>query len=146
MIRAFEGKTIAGALSIGPTAADACMDILNKCNGDKFIAMATYPTPDLPPKNSATTITFWSFVSWSIVNYFKSKLRGITTKFIFGFSLIHNRVGQAKYVGFLLKALAEGAFVAAPEPQIVGKGLENIQAGFDLQAMGTSAKKVVVSL
>ncbi len=146
MIRAFEGKTTAGALSIGSGAADACMDILNQCNGDKHIAMATYPTPDPPPENFATVITVWSFVSWSIVNYFKSKLRGITTKFIFGFSLTHNRVGQAIYVDFLPKALAEGAFVAAPESQIIGKGLENIQAGFDLQAMGMSAKKVVVSL
>ncbi|MCJ1450485.1 hypothetical protein MMC28_000816 [Mycoblastus sanguinarius] len=146
MIRALEGKTTVGALSIGSGAADACMDVLNQCNGDKHVAMATYPTPDPPPKNFATAITIWSFLSWSILNYFKSKMRGITTKFIFGFSLIHNHVGQAIFVDFLPKALAEGTFVAAPEPQVIGTGLEHIQAGFDLQAMGMSAKKVVVSL
>lgn len=47
---------------------------------------------------------------------------------------------------FLLTALAEGAYIAAPDPLIVGKGLEYIQAVFDLQKKGTSAKKVVVSL
>ena len=146
VIRAFEGKTAAGALSIGSGSADACMDILNKCNGNKHIAIATGPLPDPLPKNFAIAIIIWGFLSWSIVNYFKSKLRGITTKFIFGFSLTHNPVGQAIYVDFLPRALAEGAFVAAPEPQIVGKGLENVQAGFDLHAKGVSARKIVVSL
>jgi hypothetical protein len=49
-------------------------------------------------------------------------------------------------VGFLPKALTEGKYIAAPDPQVVGKGLEYIQAGFDLQKKGMSAKKVVVSL
>jgi hypothetical protein len=45
LIQAFEGKTTAGAISISPGAANACMDILDKCKGNKFISMASYPTP-----------------------------------------------------------------------------------------------------
>lgn len=57
-----------------------------------------------------------------------------------------NEVGAIIYEGFLPKALAEGQFVAAPEPHVVGKGLEHIQAALDVQRKGVSASKVVVSL
>jgi hypothetical protein len=43
-------------------------------------------------------------------------------------------------------ALAKGKYVAAPEPQVVGKGLEDVQEAFDVNKRGVSAKKVVVSL
>ena len=57
-----------------------------------------------------------------------------------------NEVGTMIYVDFLPRALAEGRYVAAPEPQVIGKGLGSIQAGLDVQLKGVSAKKVVVSL
>lgn len=71
---------------------------------------------------------------------------GISTKFIFGSDLQHNEVSKAIYVDFLPKALAEGKYIAPPDPQVVGKGLEYIQAALDLQKKGMSVKKVVVSL
>jgi hypothetical protein len=49
-------------------------------------------------------------------------------------------------VDYLPEALATSTYIAAPEPVVVGKGLEYIQTGFDLQKKGMSAKKVVVSL
>lgn len=42
--------------------------------------------------------------------------------------------------------LAAGRYVAAPEPCIIGRGLERIQAAFDVQRKGVSAQKVVVSI
>jgi NADPH:quinone reductase-like Zn-dependent oxidoreductase len=146
LIHAFKGKTIAGALSIGHGAAEACLDILDKCEGDKFISMATYPVLQPPPKHFVFLSTALYFVSWIISNWFKSRARHIRTKFIFGSTLVDNGVGKVVYVDFLPKALAEGIYIAAPDPQVVGKGLEYIQAGFDLQKKGVSAKKVVVSL
>lgn len=47
---------------------------------------------------------------------------------------------------FLPKALAEKQFVLAPEPQVVGKGLDKIQDAFAVHRQGVSAKKIVVSL
>lgn len=44
------------------------------------------------------------------------------------------------------EALASGLYVAAPAPYVIGTGLEYIQAGFDAQIKGVSARKVVVSL
>ena len=146
LVRAFDGKTIAGALSIGARAAENCLDILGKCKGDKSISMATYPVPQTPPKNFVVLTMAASYLSGSANIWVKSKTRGIRTSFIFGSTLLYNEVGKAVYVDFLPRALAEGAYVAAPEPQVVGKGLEYIQAGYDLQKKGMSAKKVVVSL
>lgn len=146
LIRAFKGKTTAGALTMGSGAAEACMDVLDKCTGDKFISMATYPLPNPRPTRFVIPLTIYSFVSFTISNWVKSKLRGIRTNFIFGSSLAHNDVGRAIYVNFLPEALAQGTYVAAPDPYVVGKGLECIETGLEVQKKGVSAKKVVVSL
>ena len=146
LIHAFKGRTSAGALAIAHGAADACLDILHQCEGDKFISMATYPLPQPPPQRFVLLSTIIHYVWWNISAWVKAKVRGIRIKFIFGDTLVDNGVGKVIYEDFLLKALAEGTFVAAPEPLVVGKGLEYVQAGFDLQKKGESAKKVVVSL
>ena len=146
IIHAFKGKSTAGALSIGARAAENCLDVLDKCNGNKFISMATYPVPQKPPKNFAVLSIAASYMSGMANIWVKSKTRGIRTNFIFGSTLLYNEVGKAIYVDFLPRALAEGRYIAAPDPYVVGKGLENIQAGFDIQKKGVSAKKVVVSL
>ena len=146
MIHAFRGKTTAGALAIGHRAAENCLDILDKCSGNKFISMATYPLPQPPPKSFVLVNTAASYISGMTNIWVKSKTRGIRTNFIFGSTLLYNEVGKAIYVDFLPRALAEGAYIAAPDPYVIGKGLENIQAALDIQKKGMSAKKVVVSL
>jgi len=57
-----------------------------------------------------------------------------------------NEVSKVIYEDFLPQALADGRYVAAPDPYVVGTGLECVQTGFDAQRKGVSAKKVVVSL
>ena len=53
-----------------------------------------------------------------------------------------NGIGKAIYADFLPKALAEGSYVAAPEPEIVGKGLEHVQTAYHRQEEGMSASLV----
>lgn len=146
IIDAFEGKTTAGALSIGPRSAENCLDVLDKCKGTKHIAMASFPVPQRPPERFALLSLAAAGISGMANIWVKSKTRGIRTSFILGSSLLYNEVGKAIYVDFLPRALAEGTYVAAPEPQVVGKGLEFIQTGFDVQRKGVSARKIVVSL
>ncbi|KAI9876490.1 MAG: hypothetical protein M1830_006386, partial [Pleopsidium flavum] len=55
-------------------------------------------------------------------------------------------VSRAVYEDFLPAALAQGKYIAAPEPHVVGKGLEHLQEAMELNKKGVSAKKVVVSL
>ena len=145
-MNAFKGKTTAGAMTIGHGGAEAAMDVLHHSKGDKFISMASYPVPSPMPKHFVIPQVMYSFLSFMIANWFKSKTRGIATNYIFGSTLIKNEVGRAIWVDFLPKALANDRYVAAPEPLIIGHGLESVQAAFDYQKAGVSAKKVVITL
>jgi hypothetical protein len=146
IIAAFRGKTTAGALTMGTGAAEACLDILNKCKGDKFISMASYPLPDPPPTTFVMPRTVIHFMSKKIEYAIKSKTRGIGLGTIFASTLVGNGVGKAMYVDFLPNALENGSYVAAPEPEVVGRGLEFVNRAFEVQKKGVRAKKVVVSL
>ena len=146
LIRAFSSKTTAGALSMGPGSARACMDVLDKCKGDKFLSMASYPVPQPPPEEFTTIKIIYSFLSFTIWCWFASKARHIRTAYIFGDTLFGNEVGKAIYEDFLPAALASGSYVAAPDPYVVGRGLEHLQTALDFQKKGVSATKVVVSL
>jgi NADPH:quinone reductase-like Zn-dependent oxidoreductase len=144
IVKFMEGRECAGALSIGENAIFRCLDVLGNCKGDKHIAMATYPIPAQPKRLVALQIV-WSFATSMISIAVKSKLRNIKTSFIYG-SVAHSPVGEAVYADFLPEALATGKFRAAPEPMVVGEGLEAIQEALDIQKKGVSARKVVVSL
>ncbi len=144
IIEAFKGKTIAGALAIGSGSAEACLDVVHACTGNKFVSTASSAVSfEKPPRLPLLILQFlWSNASLQV----KSRMRRIRTKFIFGSSLMDNEVSTVIYVDFLPQALADGRYVAAPDPYVVGKGLEYVQTGFDVQRKGVSAKKVVVSL
>ena len=127
IIAALKGKTCAGALSVGHvttpehavSAEDACLEIVHQSHGHKFVAMALRVPEKLP--------------------------EGVTAKFILA-SEMDDEVREATYGNFLPKALKEGKYVCAPEPMVVGKGLESVQEALDVQKQGVSARKVVVTL
>jgi NADPH:quinone reductase-like Zn-dependent oxidoreductase len=122
LVDAFKGKTIGGALD--PISAGgsfkSCVDVLDKSEGKKVVAMTAKTGDELPS--------------------------GVSASSIFGSNIKDNEVSRAVYEDFLPKALAEGKFVAAPEPHIIGKGLKSLQEGLEVQRRGMSAKKVVVIL
>ena len=126
LVEAFKGKVCAGAVAIGNVAtmfsgvAEACVEVVSKVEGTKFVAL-TMPVPkDLPA--------------------------GAEAKFILVGEMKDDELGNVIYRDFLPKALAEGHYVAAPEPLVVGKGLGCLQEALDVQKKGVSARKVVVSL
>ncbi len=143
IIAAFQGKTLAGALAIGTGSAEPCADIVHACDGAKFISMAS---PSVSFETGMTVRVVLKLVASNVSLQVKSRMRGMRTKFIFGSTLKNNEVSTVIYEDFLPQALAEGRYVAAPEPDVVGTGLESVQAGFAAQRKGVSAKKVVVSL
>jgi len=145
MIRTLKGKSIAGALSIGKGAAEKCIQVLDKSTcTNKFVAMATFPVPEKEPQSFVMLRTVIFFVSWLIAYKFKGLIKGIKSALV----TIDANSGISKhiFVDFLPKALQKGSYVAAPEPEVTGRGLEAIQEAFDLQKRGVSAKKLVVSL
>jgi hypothetical protein len=76
----------------------------------------------------------------------KARMRKIGTKFIWGGALMDNEVSRVIYHDFLPHALADGRYVAAPAPLVVGHGLVCIPAAMQAQKNGVSAQKIVVSL
>lgn len=96
------------------------MQVVSACDGVKFVACAQPPPDDLP--------------------------EGVSANFCMAGSIRDDEVGRAVFVDFLPRALEEGSFVAAPEAEIVGRGLESVQGAFEVQMKGVSAKKIVVSL
>jgi len=76
----------------------------------------------------------------------KTAAKRVKTKFIWGSSLLGNEVGPMIYETFLPAALAQGRFVAAPDPLVVGHELEAIPKAIERQRQGVSARKLVVTL
>lgn len=151
VINAFNGRTIAGAIAIGHGSATACIKILSRCKGDKFMAMATPPISldDAPLRGNRMAWlipTMAKLIGANVGLMLKCRMRGIRTKFIFGTSLVDNEVGPMIYAEFLPQALAEGRYTAAPDPLVIGHGLNQIPAALEAQKKGVSARKLVVML
>jgi NADPH:quinone reductase-like Zn-dependent oxidoreductase len=77
IIHAFRGKTTAGALAMGTGSAEACLDILHQCQGDKFLSMATFPVPKPPPQMFVLPRMMLYVLSKKLEYWIKSKLRGV---------------------------------------------------------------------
>ncbi|KAI4728086.1 zinc-binding dehydrogenase [Aureobasidium sp. EXF-10728] len=135
----------AGAYAIGVGSLNACIDILSKTKGKKFVAQASH---DIPMKEFPTNMLaiMWkmgtSFVSWKL----KGLSKGVGYKFVWSTEVMANKLGSEIYEKFLPVALAQKSFLPAPEPQVAGRGLEGIEEAFDVAKKGVSAKKIVVSL
>lgn len=147
IIAAFENRTCAGAVSIGKNSFKKCIDIVGAAKGTKkFVAQATLDVGAFPQSALDFPGFMVSAVGALVSGNIRSKMRGVSTKMINGSDLVNNEVGAAIYVDYLPKALQQGLFVPAPEPQVVGHGLEHVQEAMDLCKKGVSAKKLVVTL
>jgi NADPH:quinone reductase-like Zn-dependent oxidoreductase len=120
VVGAFAGRSCAGGLAIVPGSLTPVAEVLSRTKGAKFVSNISVQPADLPD--------------------------GIKSNVVFGGTLRDNKVGRSVYAEFLGKALAAGSFTPAPEPYIVGKGLESVQKAFDMSKEGVSAKKLVVTL
>ncbi|KAM0723029.1 hypothetical protein Q7P37_001227 [Cladosporium fusiforme] len=121
LVKALEGKTLAGALDcIGFEAAKSCVEVVRRAAGKGAVVSTKGGVENLP--------------------------EGVTLTKIFGITLRDNGVAKAVYGDYLSQALEAGAFVPSPEPLVQGTGLENVQAGVDRLMEGVSAAKIVVLL
>ncbi|CAM0139049.1 unnamed protein product [Umbelopsis sp. WA50703] len=148
MTVALKNKTMAGAMAIGPGSLSACMDILSKTNGSKCVTDVS--GPGVAPNSKSTGLGLiplvGHFIASNVSTRMKSILTGVSTKFVNGTALRKDEVGPAILRDFLPKALETGQYICAPDPEVIGHGLEHIQPGYDLLRKGVSAKKIVVTL
>ena len=147
LIEAFRNKESAGAVAIGNRSLEACIAVLASSKGSKFIAQISVDLPSEMPSSTVGWILLGMSMAWfSMVTTFKSKIKGVNFRFVSGSDLAVNDVSRALYKDYLPVALAERIYIVAPEPMVVGKGLEYIQEAIDINIRGVSARKVVVSL
>ena len=146
LVSTLQRTEFAGALSIGVNSDSACIDIASQCKTGEFVSMISYPQLAPPPTNLKLLRTILFYASWFVRTTVKTKWKGVGWKFVFATTLVENGVGKAVYEDYLPTALAEGSFRAAPEAEVVGTGLGSVQTGYERQAKGMVAKKVVVAL
>lgn len=101
-------------------AIEACVELATKAKSVKSISTVRPPPAEVPT--------------------------GVTVKMAFATSLQGSNVGKAIFDDFLPEALASGKYLAAPDPLVIGKGLEHVQDGLDKLKAGVSARKVVIVL
>ena len=152
IVAALAGHTLAGAFAIGNGSTDACTEIVSaRGSGRKFVAVASTPisfaslTAKDRPRFALPRLLLRQGLA-GVPTAVRGRVRGVSSKFVFGSSLKNNEVGPAIYRDFLPAALADGRYRAAPEALVVGHGLGDVQHALDVQAGGVSAKKVVVEL
>ena len=147
IIAAFRSRESAGAVAIGNGSLEACIAVLASSKGSKVIAQISVDLPSEMPSSTIGWILLGVSMAWfSMVKTFQSKIKGVKVRFVSGSDLAVNDVSRALYKDYIHVALAERKYIVAPEPMVVGKGLEYIQEAIDINIRGVSAKKVVVSL
>ncbi len=113
----------------------------------RFIALAGGEAPAERLKTYVGTAALIAYTVWSLAGQRWHRISGVQVKFVDGKDLCdpEGAVGRV-YREFVPRALAERHLLPAPEPLVVGTGLEKIRKPWTSIRRGVSAKKVVVSL
>jgi NADPH:quinone reductase-like Zn-dependent oxidoreductase len=152
IVGALNGRKLAGAFAVAAGSAGPCAEILRTCEEGKVLVLATAPGPSLDGlfrQRPSSMRLFRAFAGAGLSTaglMMRCRRQGIRATMVNGATLRANEVSKAVYEDFLPAALAAGAYRAAPEPRVVGHGLQHIQAALDAQLNGVSAAKIVVSL
>jgi hypothetical protein len=143
IVAALRGTTFMGAAAIGAGSSERCSDIVRQVDGRKRIALLSTPVSFNnvvePGRRKRLPLTFMRIGMSQAAYFAKAGIRGIRSKFVIGSSLKNTPVSTAIYADFLPQALAAKTFAVAPEPLVIGHGLDQVQAAFDANRRGVSA-------
>jgi NADPH:quinone reductase-like Zn-dependent oxidoreductase len=147
---ALRGTTVAGVLAVGTGSAEPSVRIA-AATGASRVSMASPSVSfmDLPRRsglNPQFLRVMSRLVASNVALQARCLTRGIRARFVWGSSLMNNEVGPMLWEHFLPAALAEGRYITAPEPQVIGTGLDQVQTALDALGRGVSARKLVVLL
>ncbi|KAF2710009.1 GroES-like protein [Pleomassaria siparia CBS 279.74] len=142
-----ENRVSAGAMSMGSNSLKPCIDILAAVPGRKFLAQASMDLPPFPKGALDFPAFLAGMLSTVVCEQVKLRTKGVQSKMLNGSDVVANgSIGKGIYEDFLPSALAEGRFVCAPEPQVVGHGLDKVGEAMELSKKGVSLRKLVVTL
>ena len=146
VVTALAGQRLAGTLAIGEGSSWACVEVVRRSEGRRFVALLStpvsfagvgegrpgaHPAPDrllhLRPAGEEPS---------------RRDHRGVRVR-----EHAEGRRGRrGRPRGLPPRGPGRGRHRAVPEPLVVGTGLEAVQEALDVQRRGVSARKVVVSL
>lgn len=127
LVEMLSGQPLAGTLAVGAGSTGPCLAVARRLPGSRRVA-SVQPSPLMSLRRS-----------WE-------RHHGIALTTVWGATLKDNEVGPAIYAAFLPTALADGRYLPAPDPLVVGHGLQDIPAALDRLRNGVSAQKIVVTL
>ena len=127
ILQAVNGAELRGVLAIGSGSVARCVDLARRAGGADRVS-TTAPAPA------------------TLLARRRARRHGIRLTSIWGATLADNDVGPAIYTTFLPAALADGRYVPAPDPVVVGAGLEHLAEAFATLRRGVSAAKVIITL
>ncbi|TVY38125.1 Dehydrogenase [Lachnellula subtilissima] len=113
IIAAFKNRQVAGAISVGAGSMKACIEVLGACQGTKLVAQCTLDLPPFPNSVFGFPPFLFGFVIEMISGTIKSRMMGVSTKFINWGDLVGKEVGKAIYEDFLPRALDARTIVPA---------------------------------
>jgi len=127
ILAAIDGHELHAVLAIGSGSISRCVDLARRAGGRARVS-TTSPAPA------------------TVLARRRAQRHGVRLTSIWGGTLADNEVGPAIYNEFLPAALADGRYLPAPDPVVVGTGLEHLPEAFARLRRGVSAAKVVVAL
>jgi len=147
---AASGRKVAGVLAIGTGSGDPAVRIA-AATGAKRVSMASPPVSfDTLPRGGRIGLPLvrlgLRMGTATPALMMRAAAHGIRASFIWGSALMHDEVGPMLWERFLPDALAEGRYVAMPQAEVTGTGLQAIQPAMDRLREGVSARKLVVTL
>ncbi|KAH7133619.1 hypothetical protein EDB81DRAFT_903771 [Dactylonectria macrodidyma] len=148
IVAAFEGRKCAGAIAIGQGSQAKCIDIVAQIPGaTQFVSQVSIDTPGPFPKTALSRLPYVAKFLWTrLALQLKAWRSGVKCKFVFGSDIVEWDAEEGMVFRFLEDALQKAQYVTAPEPMVIGNGLDKIQQGLDTIMGGVSGKKVVVTL
>jgi hypothetical protein len=141
---------VAGVFAVGTGSAEPAVAVAI-ATGAKRVSLASPSVklaslPRRPGFSRALVGIGLGMVTGNVALQINARAHGIRAKYVWGSTLMDNEVGPMLFEHFLPAALAAGAYIAAPPPEVVGTGLEGIQVALDRLRVGVSARKLVVTL
>ena len=150
MVKYLGSREMVGALAISAGSGALCIDVMSQCHGRRIVSMASAPLPidDAPlTRQFVWKLTHLPRLAAGFLGLaIRARLRGVTTRSIWGTALMQSSLGKTIFQDFLGPALASGRVVPAPPPLVAGHSLDAIPQAMALLRHGVSAKKVVVLL
>lgn len=141
---------LVGVVAIGTGSGDAAVRIA-AAGGARRVALLSPPVAFTTlPRRGGPSVAFLRTMARiglsQLATQVRARAHGVTARFVWGSSLMSNDVGPMLWRDYLPAALAAGRHICAPDPEIVGEGLESIQHALNLLHDGVSARKLVVRL